>query len=70
LENERLAGQGVLPFAFTALYSDQNRAIGSTILFVDVCSLNDSNSKAKDLVLSNTVAELVTIHDTKTQTDK
>jgi serine/threonine protein kinase len=65
LEEDRLAGQGVLPFAFNALYCDGNRRTGPVVLFFDVCSLNDPTSKAKALVLSSTCAELVMVRDVK-----
>jgi serine/threonine protein kinase len=65
LEKDRLEGEGVLPFAFDALFFDANRRTGPAILFFDVCSLNDPSSKAKALVLSNTCAEMVIVQDVK-----
>src|SRR5581483_97569 len=59
LDRKELPADGRLDFRFGPLYSNaMERAQGPVVLFVELCSINDPASKAKDLVLSNTVAEL------------
>jgi hypothetical protein len=65
LELGQLEGQGRLAFRLKPLYLDANRATGLTVLFFDVCSFHDPSSRAEALVLSNTVADLVTVYDPK-----
>jgi hypothetical protein len=69
LEPSELAEQGEWPFAFNALYSGSPRAMGSHILFIDLVALNAPGGRAEALVLSNTLAELVTVRDGKTQSE-
>jgi serine/threonine protein kinase len=64
LDKDRLAGQGVLTFAFDAFQGEDRRA-GPTILFLDLCSFNEPGRKAKAFVLSNTLADLVIVQDAK-----
>jgi hypothetical protein len=65
LEEDRLAGKGTLTFQFDALQSGDKRRAGPTVLFVDVCSMNEPGRKAKAFVLSNTLADLVIVQESK-----
>jgi len=65
LPQKELTGDGRLDFGFGPLYARATREQGPVVLFVELCSINDPNRKVRDLVLSNTVAELALVHDTK-----
>jgi hypothetical protein len=65
-KQKELEGDGRLNFRFGPVYSNvMQRTQGPVVVFMELCSINDPASKAKDLVLSNTVAELTMVHDTK-----
>ena len=64
LPEKELADGGKLTFRFGRLL-DNERRNGPLVVLMDLCASNDPTSKTSDLVLSNTVAELVMVRDTK-----
>jgi predicted Ser/Thr protein kinase len=64
LPQKELADGGKLTFRFARLL-DNERRNGPLVVLVELCAVNDPTAKAADLVLSNTVAELVMVHDKK-----
>jgi hypothetical protein len=60
------ASQGRLTFAFDPLYDEPLRETGAQVLFFDCCAVKEPGPNAEARVLSNTVAELVWIKDSRT----
>jgi hypothetical protein len=60
-----LAKEGTLSFAFEPLFADGTRDTGSHVLFFDLCSVRELEAQAPARQLSNTVAEMIVIKDTR-----